>query len=70
MDHVAGAREAMQGALSYLTVKSGRLFIDVDQPIFLACDDNDRHCETGVILARCKGIEEHESTFSGAGANL
>lgn len=43
MDHVADARDPMQGALSYVTVKSDRLFVDVDQPVFLTRDNDDGH---------------------------
>jgi hypothetical protein len=43
MDHMADPRDAAQHALSYGVVKSGRLLVDVDQPIFLAGDDGNGH---------------------------
>jgi hypothetical protein len=70
MHHVADARDTMQYTLSDISVKARRLLIDVDQPVFLAGDDDDRHFQIGVVLLRCKRVGYHESCLRGAGADL
>ena len=43
MHHMAGARNAVKRTLDNVGMKSARLFVDVDQPVFLARDDADGH---------------------------
>ena len=42
----------MQYTLSDISVNARRLLIDVDQPVFLAGHDDDRHFQIGVVLLR------------------
>ena len=41
MDHVAGSGNAVKPALGEVEVQSCRLRINVDQSVFITCDDDD-----------------------------
>ena len=43
MNHVAGSRNTMKGAMRNVRMQSRRLLIDIDQPVLFAGDDDDRH---------------------------
>jgi hypothetical protein len=43
MDHVAGFGNAVKPALGDIAVQPFRLRIDVDQSVFITCDDDDGH---------------------------
>jgi hypothetical protein len=70
MHHVASVRDTMQYTLSDISVKARRLLIDIDQPVFLAGNDDDRHFQMGVILLRRKRVGNHESCLRSTGADL
>jgi len=70
MHHVASAWHSVQRAVRDVPVKAGRLLINVDQPIFLAGNDDDGNFQVGVALAQGKRVGDHESCLRGAGANL
>ena len=70
MHHMADARNAVQRTLSDIPVKACRLLMNVDQPIFLAGNDDDGHFQFGIVLLGCKRVGDHESAFRGAGADL
>jgi hypothetical protein len=60
----------MQYTLNDISVKARRLLVDVDQPVFLTGNDDDRHFQMGVVLLRRKRVGDHEGAFRGAGVDL
>ena len=63
MHHVAAAWNAVKLALSNVGMKAARLFIDVNQPIFLTCDDADGHLQFGILILEFEGIRNHQRGF-------
>src|SRR5712671_5788332 len=56
MDHVAGSGNTVKPALRDVAVQPCRLRIDVDQSIFITCDDDDGHLQIYVLVAEVKCI--------------
>ena len=50
MHHVANTRNAMQCAVSNVAVKARRLLVDVDEPVLLASNNDNRHFHAGIVL--------------------
>jgi len=65
MHHMAGTGNAMKIALGNVPMKSVRLLIDVDEPIFLARDDADGHLQVRILIPELDGTRNHESGFRG-----
>ena len=67
---MARAGNAKHLALGHLVVQPTRLFVDIDQPVILTGDDDERHLEAFVfsIEGICGGY--HERRLCGAGTNL
>src|SRR6478752_2379028 len=56
MDHVAGSGNAVKLALEDVAVQPGRLRIDVNQSVFVTCDDDQGHLQICVFVAVVKCI--------------
>ena len=50
MRHMSSAWHSVQRTVRNVLVKARRLLINVDQSIFLAGNDDDRHFQVGVAL--------------------
>ena len=60
----------MKSALRDLAMKLGRLVIDVDEPVILAGDDDDRHFQLAVAFLSGDGTGDHQGGFRRAGTDL
>jgi hypothetical protein len=41
-------------------MQPGRLSVDVDQPVLLAGNDDDRHLQIRILIAQLKGVRNHQ----------
>ena len=56
MDHVAGSGNAVKLALGDVAVQPCRLRINVDQSVFITCDDDDGHFQICVFVPVVKCV--------------
>jgi hypothetical protein len=57
---MAGSGKLVERTLENVGVKAARLFIDVDQPVFVACDDADGHLNSHIGPGNRKRPESGE----------
>ena len=62
MYHMSRARDAAEGAVSYITMQLCGL-LRFDKSIFTACNDGHGHLEMSVGLSEAVGFRDHESRF-------
>ena len=60
MYHMSRARDAAEGAVSYITMQLCGL-LRFDKSIFTACNDGHGHLEMSVGLSEAVGFRDHES---------
>ena len=50
----------MKSALGDVGMKPGRLSVDVDQPILLARNNDDRHLQIRIFIPEMKSVRNHQ----------
>ena len=70
MHHMADAWNAVKLTLDDASMKSERLCIGVNEPVFIARDDTDWHLQACILILEGYGARNHESRFRGRCSNL
>jgi hypothetical protein len=61
LDHVAVSDRSVKPALRNVGMQPGRPCVDVDQPVLVACNDDNRHLQTGMRDLKASGIMSADS---------
>jgi hypothetical protein len=63
LDHVAISGNSVKPALRNVGMEPRRLSFDVNQPVLLTCNDDDRHLQIRVSIAEFESVWNHQRRF-------